>query len=95
MSKLAMGVLVLHDGDEDFKLTNIDAGKGGAQIATFENEKRRVRCDASELVFLKEENAWYLPGRILSREQRREFMRIAGTSTPPADHVMARKVLKA
>jgi len=91
---IAVGARVLHDGHEDFKVNELVEAKGTV-IAVFENLGYRVKCNAAELVELKEENAWYLPGRLLSREQRRRFSEIVGSSTPPGDHVAARKILQA
>jgi hypothetical protein len=67
------------------------------QLCIFENSKFKVTCLASELVWLDEDSAWMLPGRLLSRRQRAMWMDVTGVRTlPPAEkHVSARKALLA
>jgi hypothetical protein len=57
---------VLMDG-EQFVITAEPDSRG---ICVFENPGKKVKCTGAELVYDKDEDLWYLPGRILSMEQK-------------------------
>jgi len=61
----------------------------------FENRRYRVECQESDLVWLDEDNAWMLPGRLLSRKQRELWSAAIGVKQPPpaGKHVEARRFL--
>src|SRR5262245_1551505 len=103
----AIGDLVSHEGcwapsgDQygPFKIVGFkarpaldDAGKPFVLHCTvFDNERFSVECQTAELVWLEEDGAWMLPGRLLSRPQRRLWQQKVGVNTgPPAEkHIEA------
>lgn len=63
MKKLVIGSRVLHRGHNDFKVVAIQKHPRGV-IATFENERYKVKCNAAELVHTQKGDVFFLPGRI-------------------------------
>lgn len=106
-----VGDLVTHDGcwpmfppgSEPYQITGFvkkaaldESGEPTAvRICVFENARYRVECLASELEWLDEDGAWMLPGRLLSRAQRRVWQQQLGIrqGPDPAKHVEARAFL--
>ena len=96
--KVKVGDLVSHDGNwagvehenGDFEVTSIAKGK-----VVFENERFRVVCAAKELQWLEEDGAFYLPGRLLTREQRNTYQELMGSAPRIDMHVAARGILEA
>lgn len=72
----AVGDKVSHEGRvADYTITAIRPGfdpETGAPItkAVWENDVYAVAGNVAELVWLPEDNAWYLPGRLLSGAER-------------------------
>ncbi len=77
MSELAIGSRVLHRGYTNFEVVEIQKHPRGV-IATFENERYLVKCNAAELILVNDAlragvlqgvgkeygDAFFLPGRI-------------------------------
>lgn len=66
-------------------------------LVTFENVRYAVKADAAELVWLEEDGAWFLPGRLLSQAERDLWAATWGgpNRNRPQDHVTARAALLA
>jgi hypothetical protein len=66
------------------------------RFVRFENRRYSVLAMADELVWLEEDTAWMLPGRLLSAEQKKEWMKLLGAKypPPPEKHVEARAFLR-
>lgn len=63
-------------------------------ITTFENDRFKVKCLTEDLEWSKEDEAWFLPGRILTRDQRRAFCILTESSScSPKVHYSARHAL--
>lgn len=68
-------------------------GPEAVELVVFENDGYRVLGNVSELRYSKEDGAWYLPGRVLSRNERAVLQAMSGT-WPPADaHLSMRALL--
>lgn len=65
-------------------------------VCIFDNPSYQVKCNAQELVWLDEDGAWFLPGRLLSQEARAKWRSLMGMSMgPPAHkHLEARAFLR-
>jgi hypothetical protein len=63
----------------------------------FQNRRFTVTCLLDDLVWLEEDRAWMIPGRLLNAAQKKQWMEILGAKfPPPADkHVTARAFLRA
>lgn len=98
-----IGDRVSHEGlPAGYRITAIDARfdpDTGARFAivSFENDRYAVKADAAELVWLEEDGAWHLPGRLLSQAERDLWAVTWGgpNRNRPQDHVTARKALLA
>lgn len=73
----AIGDRVFHDGYDDFQVVAL-ATKKGQELATFENHRARVGCAAKDLVYSEAKGAWYLPGRVFTRERRLALRPLVG-----------------
>ncbi len=98
----AVGDSVSHEGDvAGFRITaliprfNPDSG-APVTVAVFEHESLQVACVAAELVWLDEDQAWHLPGRLLSGAERDLWAAHHGGAprNRPEDHVAARATLR-
>lgn len=98
----AVGDRISHEGDvAGFVITALiprhDTSTGAPlTVAVFEHESLQVACVASELVWLEEDDAWYLPGRLLSGAERDLWAAHYGGAarSRPQDHVAARATLR-
>lgn len=87
----------------DFVITRLEAGGEDPDdplrrlsdfIAYFENDRYRVKCLTGDLEWLDEDNAWALPGRLLTRAQRQVFCILTESpSCSPKAHQSARFAL--
>lgn len=61
-----------------------------------DGRQKDVSCLVEDLVWLEEDTAWYLPGRLLSKADRAEWQQATGSRFPPhpAKHVEARRLLR-
>lgn len=66
------GDKVFHDSRSDFVLVDMKFHRD-ILFAKIENENTRVTCNCEELVYSDNKNAWYLPGRVLNKEDRAEM----------------------
>lgn len=95
-----------HDHDhenEDFVVVALKAGGQDPDdplrrirdcLCTFENERYKVTCETADLRWLKEDQAWHLVGRLLTRAQRAAFCVLTGsTACHPDGHIGARVML--
>jgi hypothetical protein len=64
-----------------------------AEMVTFENERFRVLGNRPDLVWSADDNAWYLPGRVLCRDERLLYEALMGVRPPAETHMAARKLL--
>ena len=66
-----IGDRVFHDGCDDFVVVGIKLVHD-VSFSKFENDSFRVTCLSEELAHSVKHDAWYLPGRVYSREQRQK-----------------------
>ena len=71
---LEVGDLVFHDGERDYYV--IGTGRRGWEenaptLVQFENVTKKVTCLLDDLVYSEQREAWYLPGRLLPKEIRK------------------------
>ncbi len=59
------------------KAAMVDGVAKAVNIAILDNEQFQVKCLASELQYSEALKAWYLPGRIISREARQKLRGLA------------------
>lgn len=93
----AVGEGVSHDSEEGLSIESV-----GGLIAKFktqpdkEGRVKDVSCRVEDLVWLDEDGAWYLPGRLLSKADRQRWRAITGSPFPPPPdkHVEARQLLR-
>lgn len=72
--------------------------KGKAVAVTrcrFENDRFLVNVDVRDLKWLESDAAWYLPGRLLSRDERCVYEAAVGSWPKAENHVIARQLLDA
>ena len=63
-------------------------------LCTFENDRYKVTCLTSDLVWLEDDGAWMMTGRLLSRPQRDAFCLLTGAiNCHPKAHISARFAL--
>ncbi len=63
-------------------------------ICVFENDRFKVNCLTEDLEWIPEDEAWALPGRLLTREQRATFCVLTESSVcSPKAHQSARYAL--
>lgn len=62
-------------------------------IAVFENDRFLAACRADELVWSDSDAAWYLPGRVLSRNERAVCQAVTGSWPPAENHIAMRAML--
>jgi hypothetical protein len=63
------------------------------EMVTFENEKYAVLAQMADLVWSDEDGAWYMPGRVLARDERILYEALMGVRPPAETHLTARKLL--
>lgn len=106
-----IGDAVSHDGlERGYRITEIaskalltEANEAYVDyFCTFENDLKKVTCWWKELIWLEEDQAWMLPGRLLNEEQKELWREQVGILTgtkvrfgpAPEKHVEARTFLK-
>lgn len=93
-----VGERISHHSEEELLIESIDGliAKFKTQLDK-EGRAKDVSCRVEDLVWLDEDSAWYLPGRLLSKADRQRWSVIAGSPFPPPpdQHVEARKLLRA
>lgn len=63
-------------------------------LTTFENERFEVTALTADLEWLEEDKAWYLPGRLLTKDQRKAYCILTESSScSPKVHISARYAL--
>ncbi len=93
----AAGAMISHDSEEGLVIDSIERRIVRFRTIPDENgRKKDVSCLVEDLVWLEEDKAWYLPGRLLSRADRAEWQEVTGSRFPPhpAKYVEARKLLR-
>lgn len=96
-----VGDLVIHHGVvHEIKRLNprarINRDTGAAETVetvVFENERYHVVALLEDVKWSEEDQAWYLPGRVLSRDERTLLQAISGAWPPATSHLTMRKVL--
>jgi hypothetical protein len=97
--KAKLGDLVIHHGFPH-EITRVgeratmrDGQAVGISTVHFENSSFASECVAEELEWSEGDGAWYLPGRLLSRNERCLAEAVLGSYPPASSHLAVRQAL--